>query len=287
MLKPGNRKARPTRRARPAARLAPKETSMSRLTESIGHFAIENGAHLFGVAPVERFEGAPRGHHPTDFLPDCKSVVVLGCRLLDRGLEHWKILEHGGAEFLPDENVRDVMQDYWWETQSHGPPSDLLSELAFRSALKLQDAGFGTVHIRSSNEDTYGSRHLSGRLVPNHALFSHKHAAVRAGLGEFGPNNLVITPEYGPRVRFSSVLTAAPLEPSPLLQKKACLSVKCGLCMSHCGSVGVLTLLPEINDDEVWLNMVGVTNKQLCLDYSMKTYCKGQCQRSCPVGVRV
>lgn len=104
---------RPARRARAAARLAPQETSMSRLTRRIREFAIENGAHLFGVAPVDRFTGAPRGHHPTDFLPDCKSVVVLACRLLDRGLEHWQILEKGGAEFLPDEHVRDVMQDYW------------------------------------------------------------------------------------------------------------------------------------------------------------------------------
>lgn len=286
MANPENRRPRPARRARPAARLAPKETSMSKLTKRIKDFAIENGAHLFGVAPVERFAGAPRGHHPTDFLPDCQSVVVMACRILDRGLEHWKILEHGG-EFVPEQHVRDVMQDYWWEIQSHGPASDMLSPLALRVAMKLQDAGFGTVHIRSSNGDLYGIRFLKDRLVPLHALFSHKHAAVRAGLGEFGHNNLVITPEYGPRVRFSTVLTAARLEPSPLLQKKTCLGAKCGLCTSHCGSAGVLTALPEIDKDEVWLNSVAYVNKQLCLDYSHKTYCKGQCQRSCPVGIRV
>lgn len=260
---------------------------MSKLTKRIRDFTIENGAHLFGVAPVERFAGAPRGHHPTDILPDCQSVVVMASRVLDRGLEHWQILDHGGAEFLPDENVRDLMQDYWWETQSHGPTSDLLSPLALRVAMKLQDAGFGSVHVRSSNDDLYGIRFLKDRMVPLHALFSHKHAAVRAGLGEFGPNNLVITPEYGPRVRFSSVLTAARLKPSPLLQKKTCLGVKCALCMSHCGAAGVLNLLPEIKDGEVWLDMVADVNKQLCLDYSEKTYCKGQCMRSCPVGIRV
>jgi epoxyqueuosine reductase QueG len=257
------------------------------LTTRIADVAFELGAHLIGVAPICRFDGAPRGHHPTDLLPDCKSVVVVGGRLLDRGLEHFRILEHGGAEFLPDEHVRDVMQDYWWETQSHGVVSDLLSAVAFRVALKLQDAGFGAVHIRSSNEDLYGSRHLAGKLVPCRALFSHRHAAVRAGLGEFGLNNLVITPEYGPRVRWASVLTAAPLDPSPLLQEKTCLGVTCSLCVSHCGPVGVVTLPPAIENDKVWLNTVGVTNTQLCLEYSRATYCKGQCQRSCPVGVRV
>jgi epoxyqueuosine reductase QueG len=156
--------------------------------------------------------------------------------------------------------------------------------------MKLQDAGFGSLHIRSSNSDVYGLDSLKDRLGPYwcyYALFSHKHAAVRAGLGEFGPNNLVVTPEYGPRVRFVSVLTAAELEPSPLLQKKSCLGTKCDLCMAHCGPAGVLKLLPEINEDEIWLNTPTVVNKQLCLDHSKKTYCNGQCQRSCPVGIRV
>jgi len=260
---------------------------MAQLTASIRTFAIDNGAHLFGVAPVERFEGAPRGHHPTDLLPDCESVVVLATRILDRGLEHWKIIEGGGAEFVPDQHVRDVMQDYWWEIQSHGPTSDMLSPLGMRVALKLQDAGFGAVHLRSSNDDLYGIRFLRDRLAPLHALFSHKHAAVRAGLGEFGPNNLVITPEYGPRVRFTSILTAAKLDPSPLQQKKICLGTKCGLCMSHCAEAGVLTLFPDVKEEEVWLNTPTLVNKQLCLDHSEKTYCKGQCMRSCPVGIRV
>lgn len=279
--------ARSGRRARPAARLAPKETSLSRLTQRIRKFALDNGAHLFGVAPVERFEGAPRGHHPTDLMPDCKSVVVLAARVLDRGLEHWQIMPDGGSEFVPDQHLRDVMQDYWWEIQSHGPTSDMLSPLALRVAMKLQDAGFGSLHIRSSNDDLYGIRFLKDRTVPLHAIFSHKHAAVRAGLGEFGPNNLVVTPEYGPRVRFVSILTAACLAPSPLLKRKPCLGLKCSLCTAHCAAAGVLTPLPNVDAKAVWLNTPTYVDKQLCLDYSEKTYCKGQCMRSCPVGIRV
>lgn len=259
---------------------------MQRLTARIRRYARRGGAHLFGVAPVERFAGAPRGHHPADLLPDCKSVIVLGTRLLDRGLEHWQMLPEG-AEFLPDENVRYVMQEYFWEVESHGPPSDLLSDLAFRVALNLQDAGYGTIYMRSSNDDKYGQQHLLGKIRPNTSLFSHRHAAVRAGLGEFGLNNLVITPEYGPRVRFASVLTAAPLEPSPLLAEKTCLGVKCSLCLKHCGPEGVLTPAPAAHNDQVWIDMVGRTDKEMCLTCSQRTSCKGQCQRACPVGYRV
>jgi len=35
--------------------------------------------------------------------------------------------------------------------------------------------------------------------------------AIKAGLGEYGRNQMVITPEYGPRVRFSKVLTTLPV----------------------------------------------------------------------------
>lgn len=35
--------------------------------------------------------------------------------------------------------------------------------------------------------------------------------AIKAGLGEYGRNQMVITPEFGPRVRFSKVLTTLPL----------------------------------------------------------------------------
>jgi reductive dehalogenase len=35
--------------------------------------------------------------------------------------------------------------------------------------------------------------------------------AIKAGLGEYGRNQMVITPEYGPRVRFSKIFTDLPL----------------------------------------------------------------------------
>ena len=34
--------------------------------------------------------------------------------------------------------------------------------------------------------------------------------AIKAGLGEYARNQMVITPEFGPRVRFSKIFTNAP-----------------------------------------------------------------------------
>lgn len=45
-----------------------------------------------------------------------------------------------------------------------------------------------------------------------------KDAAILAGLGVMGRNNLVITPRFGPRVRFRALLVDGPLTASPPLQ---------------------------------------------------------------------
>ncbi len=64
------------------------------------------------------------------------------------------------------------------------------------------------------------------------ALFSYKHAAELAGLGKIGRHSLLITPEFGPRVRLACLLTEAPLEASPLADKDYCTS--CDACIREC-----------------------------------------------------
>ena len=53
------------------------------IEQSIKEHAKKRGMDLCGIAPVSRFEGAPKGTHPTDFLPGCKSVISVGVRLAD------------------------------------------------------------------------------------------------------------------------------------------------------------------------------------------------------------
>jgi epoxyqueuosine reductase len=64
------------------------------------------------------------------------------------------------------------------------------------------------------------------------ALFSYKHAAVLAGLGTIGRNSLLITPEFGPRVRLACLLTDAPVETTPRGRKEHC--TKCDACIRVC-----------------------------------------------------
>ncbi|MFX1365947.1 MAG: hypothetical protein ACFE9Y_13605, partial [Promethearchaeota archaeon] len=34
------------------------------------------GADLCGIASVDRFKDAPKGFHPIDIFPECKSIIV-------------------------------------------------------------------------------------------------------------------------------------------------------------------------------------------------------------------
>ena len=79
----------------------------------------------------------------------------------------------------------------------------ILDQIAFRTAMALQNDGFHSLPIPASQvldqENWY-------------AAVSHKAVARMAGLGWQGKNLLLITPQYGSRVRLVTVLTTAPLD---------------------------------------------------------------------------
>jgi len=59
--------------------------------------------------------------------------------------------------------------------------------------------------------------------------------AIDAGLGELGRNGLLITPQYGPRVRLCKVFTDLPLEPDkPIEFGVTEFCKKCKACAKHC-----------------------------------------------------
>jgi epoxyqueuosine reductase QueG len=74
-----------------------------------------------------------------------------------------------------------------------------------------------------------GFRKSTMNLVPN---FSHRCAAVVAGLGRVGWSGNIITEEYGARVLFGSIITDAELTPDKPLKKNPC--VECKICEKSC-----------------------------------------------------
>jgi epoxyqueuosine reductase QueG len=67
---------------------------------------------------------------------------------------------------------------------------------------------------------------------------SHKLAAHLAGFGWIGKSCLLVTPDNGPRVRWITVLTDAPLQPTGNAMESRC--GKCQECVDAC-PVGAFT----------------------------------------------
>lgn len=98
----------------------------------------------------------------------------------------------------------------------------ILDDLAFRVAVMFQKEGFRSLPVPASqtlDEENW------------YAAISHKAVARMAGLGWQGKNLLLITPQYGSRVRLVTVLTEAPLMADAPVENRC---GKCILCRDAC-----------------------------------------------------
>ena len=68
--------------------------------------------------------------------------------------------------------------------------------------------------------------------------FPHKTAATRAGMGWIGKSALLVTPEYGPALRLSSLLTDAPLVTGTPIMQSQC--GDCRVCQDACPGGAIL-----------------------------------------------
>ena len=86
-----------------------------------------------------------------------------------------------------------------------------------------------------------------------------KGAAVLAGLGTVGLNNMLINPDYGARIRFRAHLIDAPKERvrRTIADLKALDVRELGLC--HCTSLPAITALAHEFGERFFFNITGTT----------------------------
>ena len=185
------------------------------LTERIKAEAIKLGADLVGIAPVERWAKAPVEHSPLGIMPTAKSVIVCAVHIPDACVEL-------GSEEDPRKPGTGLVL---------GNVSTTLNFLAFRLGNFLEEQDWPTIPVPQTVFWNY--RPSPGAPRGWMADITHYYAAACAGLGEIGWHNLCITPEFGPRQRFVSIITAAPLTPDPMYSGPA-LCDRCLLCAKHC-----------------------------------------------------
>lgn len=185
-----------------------------KLKDEIKKYALEKlDMDYCGIANVERLAGAPQGNRPTDLLPGAKSVVVMAVKLSLGAVQ---------TVFRAYEDGLRHLQCIYGSYAYSLFPNYYLKFAAYEMARFLERKGYMSTPVPSGP----GS---AG------APFSNRHAAVAAGIGTFGWLSIVMTPDYGPRIRLVSVITRADIEPDPMLDPIAmCDPVKCGICINVC-----------------------------------------------------
>ena len=269
-----------------------KGNKMLKLTSKTVKTLVKDwGADLVGIAPVGRFEGAPPGHGPLDLMPRAKSVIVAGVRIPDPVVDYDEY--HLKMHEMPAElGVQASMENFYMQ-MGHYVEDMMLNIIATKLANRLE-INWGLRSLPTPNAQHTGLGHPV--MAAPMGFFSQRHAAVRAGLGEFGLSGLVITPQYGPRVRYVSVITEAELEPDSLLSEKVCMRGKCGgeagpACQQKCANKAI-TLRPGIEMDKMFIDIPVTLDRPKCANLvgdkgSFGCTFIGTCMRMCPIGMKV
>lgn len=221
------------------------------LTKEVKERALREDIDLVGISPVDRFSEAPEGRRPTDILPTATSVIVSAVHVLD--------------------SVYDLPYTRYEYTNLFFVINGMLNKMAFKVCLFLESQGYRAIPVPAAYPRV--NKEICG-------IFSHRHAAVRAGLGEFALNNMLTTPQFGSRVRLISIITEAPLNPDEPCKNEFCLKKRpdCQLaCVRNCP-------VQAISED-------GIIDKAKCLHYqeqimpwsAAELRC-GVCVASCPIG---
>jgi epoxyqueuosine reductase len=130
-------------------------------------------------------------------------------------------LQHAIVDQLPNRANRAVALSYQYH--SYDLINQRLDLLISQVSRFLQRQGYQALPIPASK------RIDDERIC---AAFSHKMAAHLAGLGWIGKSCLLVTPEMGPRVRWATVLTDAPLQITGQPLEGDCSN--CNLCVEIC-----------------------------------------------------
>lgn len=175
---------------------------MKHIFSDIEAAAIEGGAVKVGFANIYAMKGIQVGDETVFDYPSAVSVFVE----------------------IPEEAVRSALDN----------PSEQMRAAYKQCNMKLKKAEEKVAEVLRAAG--YKARPIdpSERVKPDLLLgaVSHKAVARLAGMGWIGKNGLIITAEYGPRVRFGTVLTDLPVNEHVGPLKNQC--GDCTACIDNC-----------------------------------------------------
>jgi len=225
----------------------------SKLTKELEAFSRQGGADLFGVADLTPARDliASQGRIEAGDFP---RAVSLGMALNDTIVE-----QHHHAD--PWQRSQYIHHVYEVVTRA-------LDFLAYDVSRWLTGRGFKAYPVPASTP--YDPEKLEG-------ILSHKLVAHLAGVGWIGKSCLLVTERFGPRARFVSIMTDAPLETGTVFDRPC---GKCRVCADACPVKAIRGVEYRPGEGrEVRFDAAR------CRDYRREHAC-GVCVSSCPLGSR-
>lgn len=207
-----------------------------------------------GIAGLSDWKGTKLEETARSLLPEAQSVVVLAIEISSEALDLSTHSRTFGAPSMND--LLNAETDYI---------NSRLNGAAFNFARTCRNLGLKALVLPASGCPT------DNRFIE--AVFSYKHAGQAAGLGQIGWQSLLITPDFGPRVRLAACLTEAELEPTKYDFTLHCES--CKICLDKCPATALT--VPKKDEDYI-------INKFACNAYRAASGGCSECMRVCPEG---
>jgi epoxyqueuosine reductase QueG len=230
------------------------------LDQELREYALSLGAELYGVASAADYaQEFPEKPQPTSFVENAQSVIVLGLPFEPGTVATVLRPELAGlraraADAVTAGKVQPAGAERFFLGEENGILSRELQLMGYRIAKHLRQQGWTALHLPPSKQNA------RFRTAP----FYHMPAMYLAGLGTLGLNCSILTPQFGPRVFVTSIITDCPLTAGEPLGEDLC--TRCGLCVDNC-PIGAI-------DGKGW------KNPYACASYG----CCSTCIAICPAG---
>ncbi len=194
------------------------KVNMDSIVSKLKSLAISLGADIVGVTTKEILGERPPSADPCYLLPTANSVISFAISL-DKDLVRHFISK---KKWLPHcHNRKFVVQQLY-------TIGDTIVE-------QLQSEGFEAVNVDINNNyrPEENAKDIS-EMTEFHPEFSHRYAALAAGIGRLGWSGNLLTREFGALVELGSVLTSARLTPDTPIPDEEHPCDRCKMCSLVC-----------------------------------------------------
>nr|MBC8159069.1 epoxyqueuosine reductase [Alphaproteobacteria bacterium] len=188
---------------------------MDKLSKAVLEYALLEGASLSGIVTTEDLVGGPPSADLTYVLKGAKSAVTFAIAMDPECIPPY---------LMKKDRLRLEKDMVRANVQSSGIALHLSNYLNAKGHISVPVAA-NLVYRPSGNDGT--------AYDPTETVFpgiAHRYLAVQSGLGFLGMSGNLITPEFGATVILGTVITQAPLDPTPPLPPEANYCDDCRLC---------------------------------------------------------